>query len=415
MTDRISQVVADLDDAALRRQFHPDFSPIGWHLGHAAWQRERWLLRELGEQPPLAPDLDDLFDTFRSKKGTRGRALPDAARLHSYVEQVDAAVERWRLQCAGSPAFERVSRLADNHERQHVEIVLCVRLLGELYVEVRDAPDAPDGAPPDNPWLPVHGGRFTLGCSRAGTGAEDADAWDNEHEAHETRVAPFLMQRFPVSEAEWLAWMRAGGYERREWWSPEGWAWRTRCGVVAPGHWERSPDERWWRRTLSGLVPAGGARPVAHLSWFEAEAHARSRGARLPTEAEWECAASGEPGGGKRRFPWGAHFDSARADVGRSSGDCSTLGAHSEGLSPSGIEHMCGGVWEWVSDCFRPYPGFAPGLYAEYSAPWFGVRHRVARGGSWLTSPCNARTTFRNWYEPHVREPCLGVRLVRDP
>ena len=414
MTDQISQVVADLDDVALRRQFHPDFSPIGWHLGHAAWQREVWLLRQLGGHSALAPEFDALFDTFRSKKGARGPALPDARRLRAYVEQVDAAVDSATSRYRGEPSFERASRLADNHERQHVEIVLCIRLLGELYVAVRDGGEAPSVESLDNPWLPVPGGSFRVGCPR-GNGAEDPDAWDNEHEAHEVHVAPFLMQRYPVSEGEWLAWMNAGGYERRQWWSAEGWAWRVRSGVVAPGHWRLAGDARWVRRSLCGVVPVGGTRPVAHLSWFEADAYARSRGARLPTEAEWECAAGNESGGGdKRRYPWGAVFDAARADVGRRSGDCSALGQHPAGASPCGIEDMCGGVWEWVSDAFRAYPGFAPGPYAEYSAPWFGVRHRVARGGSWLTAPSNARVTFRNWYEPHVRQPCLGVRLVRD-
>src|SRR5690606_34410469 len=204
----------------------------------------------------------------------------------------------------------------------------------------------------------------------------------------------------------------AGGYERREWWSPEGWSWRTHHGVVAPGHWERSADGRWYRRALCGPTLAGGARPVAHVSWYEADAYARSQGARLPTEAEWERAASDARD--KRRYPWGPSFEVGRADLGRCSGDCAALGAHPRGASPSGIEDLCGGVWEWVADHFAPYPGFVPGRYAEYSAPWFGARHRVARGGSWLTAPSNARVTFRNWYEPHVRQPCLGVRLVRD-
>ncbi len=431
MSDRIAPVVADLDDGALRLQFHVDFSPIGWHLGHAAWQRERWVLRELDGLPPLAADLDSVFDTFRGEKGARGARLPEARRLRSYVEQVDAAVELARARRGGEPRFERAVRLADNHERQHVEIALCVRLLGRLYVEPGSARPAgppieglgePRCPPLDDSWLPVDGGSFSQGAPRGAAGdhgvggsAEgdvDEDAWDNEHEAHEVHIAPFVMQRVPVSEAEWLAWMRAGGYERPEWWSLEGWRWRTQQGVVAPGHWERSADGCWYRRALSGPTLVGGARPVAHVSWYEADAYARSRRARLPTEAEWERAAC--DGRDKRRYPWGSAFEAGRADLGCCSGDCAALGTHPRGASPSGIEDMCGGVWEWVADHFAPYPGFAPGRYAEYSAPWFGARHRVARGGSWLTAPSNARVTFRNWYEPHIRQPCLGVRLVRN-
>lgn len=424
MSDRIAPVVADLDDVTLRQQFHVDFSPIGWHLGHAAWQRERWVLREVGGLPPLAPEFDALFDTFRSRKGARGTRLPDARRLRSYVAQVDEAMELARSRHRGEPQFERAARLADNHERQHVEIVLCVRLLGRLYVEPVGPTESPiESELPeiaDGPWIPVEGGTFRLGAPRGDASDTesalqkdvDEDAWDNEHEAHEVHIDPFLMRRHPVSEAEWLGWMHAGGYERREWWSPEGWSWRTHHGVVAPGHWERSADGRWYRRALCGPTLAGGARPVAHVSWYEADAYARSQGARLPTEAEWERAASDARD--KRRYPWGPSFEVGRADLGRCSGDCAVLGAHPRGASPSGIEDLCGGVWEWVADHFAPYPGFVPGRYAEYSAPWFGARHRVARGGSWLTAPSNARVTFRNWYEPHVRQPCLGVRLVRD-
>jgi iron(II)-dependent oxidoreductase len=438
MTDRVREVTVDLDEEALRTQFHPDFSPIGWHWGHAVWQRERWLLRELKGAPALAPRFDELFDTFRSPKRARGRALPPRRELEAYELRVDGEIERLVREEPETGAFARLLHLAANHERQHAEIVLCVRLLGGLYRETAPPGDGLDAAlSRPNDWIALPEGDFLLGSPRPDGRAEshefdaeaDLDAWDNEHAAHWVHVERFAMQRFCVSQDEWLGWMDAGGYTQRTGWCEAGWAWRVAHDITAPGHWERDSQGRWYERTLSGLAPVGGDRPVAHVSWYEAEAYARCHRARLPKEAEWEYAASLSPaaseerddgprheaqGRPKRRFPWGQEFRPGRAELGRQRGLWSRRGAHPAGASASGIEDLCGGVWEWTSDWFLPYPEFAPGFYAAYSAPWFGQQHRVARGGSRLTAPQNARVTFRNWYEPHVRQPCLGVRLVRD-
>lgn len=455
MTDRVREVASDLDEVALRTQFHPDFSPVGWHWGHAVWQRERWLLRQYKGAPAVAPAFDELFDTFRSPKHTRGRALPSKEELEAYELWVDREIERLEAEEPRSAKLTPLLHLARNHERQHAEIVLCVRLLGALYREPRSSEfigGAEHVGSRDNEWIGVPGGEFLLGCppregSWAGRAADaggpsecnvsaddsaacDPDAWDNEQRAHRVHVERFAMQRFAVSQEEWLGFMDAGGYERRAWWSDSGWGWRSAHAITAPAHWERARDGRWFERTLSGLAPVGDDCPVAHVSWYEAEAYARSQDARLPSEAEWEfaaswslevsCAAGGARGGQqgfdsvKRRFPWGQEFLPGCAELGRRSGTWSRRGAHPAGASAFGIEDLCGGVWEWTCDHFLPYPSFAPGPYADYSAPWFGSRHRVARGGSRLTAPQNARACFRNWYEPHVREPCLGVRLVRN-
>lgn len=426
MTDRVAQVVDDLDEPELRTQYHPDFSPIGWHWGHVVWQRELWLLRELGGAAPLAPHYDNLFDTFRCRKATRGPRLPALAELRAYEALVDRQVELLRARQGGHPELGMRLRLAENHERQHVEIVLCIRLLGDLF-RGRASADEPDEREAQratkNAWIRVPGGTFQRGaCSLAqverGFGSWDHDAWDNEREAHTVFVEDFEMQRFAVSEAEWLAWLAEGGYQRREGWSEAGWAWRLAKDVRAPAHWSQGQDGVWRTRTLHGWRVVGGSRPVAHVSWFEAEAYARSRGARLPTEAEWEYAASaGAADGTKRRYPWGQDFELGRAELVSSwaqRGEGASAIFPSGGASAFGIEGLCGGVWEWTADPFVPYPGFVPGAYERYSVPWFGERHRVARGGSRYTAPENARTTFRNWYEPHVREPCLGVRLVRS-
>jgi iron(II)-dependent oxidoreductase len=151
------------------------------------------------------------------------------------------------------------------------------------------------------------------------------------------------------------------------------------------------------------------------VSWYEADAFARFAGARLPSEAEWEAAASWDSAAGcKRRFPWGDDASATPANLGLCLLDVAGPGAFAGGASPCGAVDMAGGVWEWVADTFEPYPGFLPQAYAGYSAPWFGARHRCARGGSFMTQAEIARCCFRNWYEPHLRAPTLGFRLARS-
>ncbi len=405
------RVVADLDDDALRAQFHPEFSPIGWHLGHVVFQEECFLLRRLGQRAPLFSELDGVFDSFRSEKSSRSGRLPEKSFLLAYAERVRGEVARLLAERGGEPEAALLARMIANHELQHTEIVVSVRLLGELYLDGASlaGPASSANAPtPGAPWIPVSGGTFPLGTS------DDPDAADNERPAHLVSVDDFAFARFPVTEHEWLAWMASGGYEEPKLWSNAGWAFRSEKGICAPAHWERERDGSYVRRTLVGKRPVGENRPVCHVSFHEAEAFACFAGARLPTEVEWEYAASWDARRReKRRYPWGNELARERADLGLVGGAPAPCGGHPRGRSPDGLEDLCGGVWEWVSSQFEPYPGFSPGPYAGYSAPWFGSEHRVARGGSFATAAENARTTFRNWYALHLREPCLGLRLAR--
>ncbi len=405
------RVVADLDDDALRAQFHPEFSPIGWHLGHVVFQEDCFLLRRLGHCVRHSPELDSVFDSFRSEKSSRSGRLPDKSFLLAYAERVRGEVARLIEERGGEPEVAALARMIANHELQHAEIVVTVRLLGELYLDgaTLAGPAAPASSPdPGAQWIAVPGGTFPLGTS------DDPDAADNERPAHLVSVDDFALARFPVTEREWLAWMGAGGYDERKLWSEAGWAFRTEKGISAPAHWERERDGSYVRRTLVGKRPVGESRPVCHVSFHEAGAFARFAGARLPTEVEWEYAASWDAlRGEKRRYPWGNEPARERADLGLAGGAPAPCGTHPSGRTPDGLDDLCGGVWEWVSSQFEPYPGFSPGPYAGYSAPWFGSEHRVARGGSFATAAENARTTFRNWYALHLREPCLGLRLAR--
>lgn len=380
----------DLDDARARLVADASFSPLGWHLGHVAWQEECWLHRRVWGRAPIAPEFDTLFDSFRSPKAARGARLPPVETIRAYAARVRE--ESLRLAEKENPSGLLregwVFRFLANHERQHAEIMGIVRLLARLPLQMEDA--RPDVRPAREGWLEFPEGAFTMGC-------DDPEGWDNERPAHRRRVAAFRIARRQVTNAEWLQFMEAGGYEDASLWSEEGWAFVRSGNIRAPLHWERDGGGAWRRFTLHGWRPLAGDHPVAHASWYEAEAFARFAGARLPTEPEWERAA----GGGERRWPSGEAPEGA--NLGLRHGDTTPVG-----------EELEGNVWEWTASAFAPYPGFRPGPYRGYSLPWFDGSHRVLRGGSHLSHPMMARTAFRNWLEPTIRAYPSGLRLAQD-
>ncbi|HEY0839834.1 MAG TPA: SUMF1/EgtB/PvdO family nonheme iron enzyme [Vulgatibacter sp.] len=416
------------DDARL--QVHPEFSPLSWHAGHVAWQEERWALRRAMGQAPVDPRLDSIYDSFSSAKHSRGARLPSLAEIRRYAavvrERTLEALERW--QEAREPELvERgwVFRFLANHERQHVETMGVIRLLDDRPLE--GLPEAlVSSAPATQGFVEVTGGRFVLGAD------DDPEGWDNERRAHEVELPAFRIGRQPVTNGEWLEFMEAGGYRDDRLWSAAGTAWKDAVGAEAPLHWERpkrgsfgggagfgalhwqrrapsnSGGASWTRRTLAGRRPVERSHPVAHVSFFEAEAFARWAGARLPTEAEWERAASWDAAAGvKRRWPWGDDpAGAATANLALRLGDTAPCADGDRGFA--------GGVWEWTGDRFAAFPGFTPGPYRGYSEPWFGDGHRVLRGGCHLTHPAIARSTFRNWFVPGMRAFPSGVRLAAD-
>ncbi len=344
---RTLELVAHVDTADMERVLSPIMSPLVWDLAHIAAYEDLWLVHRHAGVELLHPELAELYDAFETPRKKRGEVkLLDTAQAHSYMEDVSersaAAIERHGV--GDGLVHEMVVR----HELQHTETMRQTMTLADL-LPPGEPPQAPMTGPEE--WIKIPAGDFEMGAGPEGF------AYDNERPRHTARTGPFHIARRPVSKASWLHFSEGGGYERREWWSDEGWAWKEEYDITH----------------CAGAATGDPQAPVCHVSWFEADAFARANEARLPTEAEWERAATWE----------------------------------------QGIDGV-GRVWEWTSTAFHGYPGFKPYPYREYSEVFFGPKYRVLRGGSWATHPRVATRTFRNWDLPQRRQIFSGLRLTKD-
>jgi iron(II)-dependent oxidoreductase len=345
------ELVAHLSSEDLGKVHSPIMSPLVWDLGHIAAYEDLWIAHRLGGRDLLRADLAGLYDAFETPRAVRGEieALrPQAAREYMAAVRSHTIETLLREGLDDGVICEMVLR----HELQHSETMRQTMALAGLL---------PPGEPTLEPmgiaegWLEIPAGPFEMGADA------DVFSYDNERARHTARTDAFAIGHRPVCNASWMHFSEGGGYERREWWSAEGWAWKEEYDIT------HHPD-----------VAAGHPQaPVCHVSWFEADAFARAHGARLPTEAEWEKAATWTQGhGGELR----------------------------------GV----GQVWEWTASPFGGYPGFQAHPYREYSEVFFGDSYRVLRGASWATHPRVASRTFRNWDLPQRRQIFSGVRLARD-
>jgi len=382
----------------------PIVNPPLWEYGHLAWFQEKWCLRRGGE-PSIRPDADALYDSAKVPHRARwSLPLPPLDETLRYLQEVlDRVCER------PERAGDYFLRLAAFHEDMHGEAFLYTRqTLRWPRPRAFGGPERMVAGPcPGDASVP--GGIFRLGAAK-----EEPFVFDNEKWSHPVLVAPFRLALAPVTQGEFAAFVEAGGYLHAGFWSEEGRRWRDAAGAERPLHWERGADGRFWRWAFDRLVPLEEHRPVLHVNAYEAEAFCRFAGRRLPTEAEWEFAASVDASGEKRRFPWGAaEPDGATAHLDARRTDCADVGAYPLGDGPWGCRQMIGNVWEWTASVFRPYPGFVADPYKEYSEPWFGT-HRVLRGGCFATRGRLLRNTWRNFFTPDRRDIFAGFRTAAD-
>ena len=405
-----------LDEGELLAQHSRLMSPLVWDLAHVGNYEELWLLREAAGIEAMRPELDDIYDAFEHPRATRPTLpLLKPQEAGDYIglvrRKVLDSLERIRL----DPARELLGSgfvfgMVLQHEHQHDETMLATHQLrrGNPVFPATDALPAPAALITSAEVL-VPAGPFTMGTST------DAWALDNERPAHQVDLPAFWIDTVPVSNAAYRAFLEAGGYDDERLWSPAGWRWRCESGKRSPAFWFREGDT-WLRRRFARVEPLPDDEPVQHVCFFEADAYARWAGRRLPTEAEWEKAASWDPETRtKRRFPWGDDAPTEeRANLGQTRYRPTAAGSYPAGAAPSGALQMVGDVWEWTSTEFTGYPGFRSFPYKEYSEVFFHDGYRVLRGGSWATDPLALRTTFRNWDHPIRRQIFSGFRTARD-
>jgi ergothioneine biosynthesis protein EgtB len=414
------RVFATLEPGALYDRAIPERHRPIFYLGHL--EAFDWnLLREtLAVGAPFEAELDRLFafgiDPVAGQlPGDKPSDWPGEERVRRYGAEVRARLDQ-ALDAAARPhgdpedaLFDRL-HVAVEHRLMHVE-TLAYLLHALPHDRKRGAADA---ARRGGPWpgpqeVAVPAGRATLGQRR-----ESGEfGWDNEYAAQSVEVASFRMDRYKVTNGQFLEFVRAGGYGERSFWSHADWEWVRRSGTSHPWFWSEGPRGQWLYRGMFGAVPLPGSWPV-WVSHAEAAAYARWAGKALPTEAEWQRAAYGTPDGPERRYPWGdAEPGDPHGNFGLRRFDPAPVGSFPKGESAFGIRGLVGNGWEWTSSPFRPLPGFEPmPFYPGYSAPFFDDRHFVLKGASPRTDAAFLRRSFRNWFQPHYPYVYAGFRCV---
>jgi ergothioneine biosynthesis protein EgtB len=393
-TERICEPLA-IEDYVV--QAMPDASPARWHLAHVSWFFETFVLRRDAAYRPLDEHYAVLFNSYyngagpqfeRVARGTLSR--PTVAEVFAYRAHVDKAITTLLERVADLGPVTEVIELGLHHEQQHQEL-----LVTDLKYNLGANPLRPayrhrsrtrrDAMP--HTFVAFAGGVVAIG--HAGTDF----AFDNERPRHRVALAPYALGSRLVTNAEYVEFVDAGGYRQPDLWLSEGWRIVRERGWQAPLYWEAF-DGRRCTYTLGGVAPLELDAPVTHLSYFEADAYARWRGARLPTEAEWEHAAADRPLEG--------HLLDDEPDDPRPA-------------SEAGLSQLFGDAWEWTASAYLPYPGFRPlaGALGEYNGK-FMVNQMVLRGGSCATPRSHIRATYRNFFPPDARWQFSGIRLAQD-
>ncbi len=390
-------------------------NPPLWEVGHVAWFQEKWVLRHRAGHRALRKEGDRVFDSAAVFHDARWEnLLPSREETIAYLKRTRDRT----LQRIEDSSFDDEDRyfvmLSVFHEDMHAEALIAARQICGRSLPSPWCSAPVHAAPVEEPLaseeVEIPAGTYWVGAPRS-----LPFAFDNEKWAHPVKLSAFRMDGSPVRQEQFLQFVESGGYQEGRWWSEAGLRWKEAEDATAPAYWIAEPNAGWSMRWFDQQIPLSPRHPVMNVNWFEAEAYCRWAGRRLPTEFEWEVAASwagdhAEP----RVFPWGHGTPTAETACLESTGPVSAM-AHAQGDSAAGCRQMIGGVWEWTSSPFRPYPEFVCDPYKEYSEPWFDS-HFVLRGGSWATRRRLIRNSWRNFYLPHRRDLWTGFRTCAlDP
>lgn len=397
--------------------------PVVFYEGHLSAFAVNALLKKALGQRGIDDRLEVLFargidpDTEAAAADRAVATWPSRADVRAYTREADRrlrdVLQRGDLDRPGHPLLDRAEAAFAilEHEEMHQETLLYMWHRLPLEAKTRPPEYAPrvNGATVRRATVAVPAGRARLGVDRDAV----PFGWDNEFPRREVEVPAFEIDTFNVTNGEYLEFVHAGGYDDARWWTPRSWPWIREARVTQPLFWERR-DGTWFWRGMFDLIPLPESWPV-YVSHAEAEAFARWRGRRLPTEAEFVRAAYGDGNGEPRANPWGDEpFDGTQANLDFRSWEPVPVGSHPAGASAWGVHDLVGNGWEWTSTIFGPFPGFRPmGSYPEYSADFFDGEHYVMKGASPATARELVRPTFRNWFRPHYPYVYATFRGVR--
>jgi iron(II)-dependent oxidoreductase len=408
-TSRLSE---DLSPRQLMGPMLPTVNPILWEIGHVGWFHEYWTLRHAHGEAALLDDADLLWNSSTVAHDTRWTLnLPDRNGVFRYLSDVlEHEIERLGrgIDRPASYFYE----LSIRHEDMHVEALAYTRQTLSYPRPANLGRYAAHGAGDCRGDVEIPAGTWRLGSS-----PNDGFVFDNEKWEHEVTIAPFRIAKSPVTNADFTAFVEDGGYRRLELWSSAGWQWRERTGAERPVYWLAKEGGSWSWRRYGEIEQLPHHAPVTFVNWYEVQAWCNWAKRRLPTEAEWEAAALGEPdvtrsrlADKKRRWPWGEAAPAAdHANVGFVFDAPLDVAACPAGDSAFGCRQMVGNVWEWTASDFAPFAGFSPDPYEDYSQPWFNTR-KVLRGGSFASSARIARPGYRNFFTPERNDVIAGFR-----
>lgn len=430
---RTLEIVAGLEIEDYVIQTAEFMSPPRWHIGHTSWFFETVLQKYQPGYKTYREDFLFFFNSYyegfgprieRPKRGTRSR--PTVAETRKYRAHIDEQMMRFIEDVSSRDDANEILSIVSlglEHEMQHQE--LLVYDIKHLLCDQFDAPmkPAPLSVESVSGMVEIEGGLFELGYSAARDGCKPPAgmralpqfAWDNEKPAHKVWLEDFSIDRALVSVGEYLEFLNAGGYQDFRWWHSAGWEKVNAEHWQAPLYWELH-DGEWMIRDFAGLRRAidKAIEPVSHVSFLEASAYAKWAGKRLPTEAEWERAATlSASSNEKQNFPWGdATPDESHANLFENGlWSVTPIGSFPNGQSTQGCHQMIGDVWEWTTSDYVPYPGFKSD-FDEYNDKWF-VGQKVLRGGSFATPQIHIRSTYRNFFYPHERWMIAGFRCAK--
>jgi len=411
-------LVADLDEDQLTVPYLDIINPLIWEMCHLSYFQELWVLRNGAGEKPIISNSDSLFDSIKIGHETRWKLkLPNREEAFNYVKSVRDKVIELINSGKLNEQLKYYILYSVFHEDMHTEALTYARqTLGYSapkfsHLSSIKIPKVNDDISIEED-TEIPGGKFILGAPK------NSDfVFDNEKWAHEVKVEPFKISKTAVTEGQFAKFVDDNGYKEKKYWSNEGWKWLHATQAEHPIYWRKENNE-WKKRHFDKWIPIEENRAIIHVSWYEADAYCKWFKRRLPTELEWEVAAASESDGNilnnkKRIMPWGNSIANAdQANLGWQAMGTVDVRAHEKGDSAFGCRQMIGNVWEWTSTTFKPYPGFTPDMYKEYSQTSFDTR-KVLRGGCWATQPRLIRNTWRNFYTPDRRDVFSGFRTCK--